>query len=202
LNRETPLPLLQLQVARQHTMRMPPSHECDWRVFLIWHLQCNASLLPFVRRYSWRYTCALVSTLATLLLASLVPTALVSVRTALPMRGVAPISTIVLIRWFAAGVFGIPVLVAEEMEGMAETDTVLCSVAAQKAYMSSTYSFVTKKLEDEAVDRLRSLHDHQSLLPVDAAGNLIEVSDEIVQNLSANSTNSVAAFGFRVNSKV
>jgi class 3 adenylate cyclase len=44
------------------------------------------------------------------------------------------------------GVFGVPVLVAEHLEAAAETGTVLCSVAAQRAYLASSFTFVPRRL--------------------------------------------------------
>jgi hypothetical protein len=89
------------------------------------------------------------------------------------------------------------VLIAEEMESLAETDTVLCSVLAQEAYLASLYSFMPQQLEAEAVGRLRALNDTRSVLPLDEAGNVVVRRDRATpEHLFPDSK--VAAFGFRV----
>ena len=54
-------------------------------------------------------------------------------------------------------------LIAEEFEGLAETDTLFCSGLAQQAYLASMYSFVPRPLPDDITQRLAELHANQSM---------------------------------------
>jgi class 3 adenylate cyclase len=67
------------------------------------------------------------------------------------------------------GVFGLPMLIAEHLESLAETDTILCSVAAQRAYLASHYAFLPRILPREELPRFAALGSHDSIIDVSPA---------------------------------
>jgi class 3 adenylate cyclase len=51
--------------------------------------------------------------------------------------------------WYSfAGVFGVPVLVAEQLESAAKPNTTLCSAEAQAAYVASSYAFSATRVPE------------------------------------------------------
>src|SRR5437764_882484 len=70
----------------------------------------------------------------------------------------------------SSGVFGTSMLIAEAVEAIAPHDGVLCTPAAQAAYLASSFSFAARRVESRAWAHLEAVSGGASALLLGGAG--------------------------------